>query len=160
ERSDQRLLREAVLARFPPLRVALQGSKAGANATSNPPVDVQFPFFDDSLGRVDPKLATRRFLRQQLQGRVAHDRDTVRALQTRYESARTRLSARGAALSRLQQSVERARSAYQAGQLPAGAFLTLEQTLLAHQLAWLQARYGVLQLHIAIQSLLFAPIGS
>ncbi len=160
ERSDQRLLRETVLARFPPLRIALQSSPGGPGATASPPVDVQFPFFDDSLGRVDPKLATRRFLRQQLQGRVAHDRDTVRALQTRYESARTRLSARGAALSRLQQSVERARSAYQAGQLPAGAFLTLEQTLLAHQLAWLQARYGVLQLHIAIQSLLFAPIGS
>jgi outer membrane protein, heavy metal efflux system len=158
-RSGGRLLRETVLARFPPIRVALQ-SEGPAPTAAAPNVDVQFPFFDDSLGRVDPKLATRAYLHHQRVARIASDSDLVRSLEAHYRYARQRLNARSAGLSRLQESVERARAAYQAGQLPGGAFLTLEQTLLTHQLAWLDARYAVLELHIAMQSLLFAPIDS
>lgn len=158
--SGDRLLRETVLARFPPIRVALQGAGGEAKASGPAQVDMQLPFFDDSLGRVDPKLATREYLRHQRQARIARDSDLIRTLQARYAHARRQLRARSASLSRLQESVERARAAYQAGRLPGGAFLTMEKTLLSHQLAWLQDRYAMLELHIAMQSLLFLPAGS
>lgn len=158
--SGGRRLREAVLARFHPIRVALLNAPGAAGATTAPVLDVQMPFFDDSLGRVDPALATREYLRSQRQGRIARDKSLVKALQRRYGHAWRQLNARSATLARLQKSVERARDAYQAGHLPGVALLALEQTLLSHQLAWLQARYLALQLHIAIQSLLFAPGGS
>lgn len=143
-----------VLARFEPITVTVPD--AGHSAAQGV-VDVRLPFFDSGRGRIEPANANGDFLNKRFRERLQRDRDTAHALTREYRRLHRLQVRRQSALKALQQSVEQARDAYAGGNLPAGAFITMERHLLERQLGVLERRQHMAQIAIALQTLLYLP---
>jgi outer membrane protein TolC len=154
ESRDQRF-REAILAQFPALQIGVtRGRETDKTETVGIGITLSLPFLNGNRGNIAIQQATREQLRQEYQARLdaAYGEadqlwqemllltDQVRALQT--------------SLPELESLTDRARRAFDAGNLDAATYLALESSLLAKKSNLIRLEQARQEARIGLETLL------
>jgi outer membrane protein TolC len=154
ESGDQRF-RQAILAQFPALQVGVaRGRETDKTNTVGIGITLSLPFFNGNRGNIAIQQATRTQLRQEYQarldaayGEVDQLWQEMTLLDQQLESLRTRLPD-------LESVTDRARRAFDAGNLDAATYVALESSLLAKHSEAIRLEQALQEARIGLETLL------
>ncbi len=125
-RSQEQLVRKAILAQFPMISLGFNRARDTGNVhTSGLSVTVNLPLFDRGRGEIAIQRATRAQLRAEFQARLDQTSAAVWRLRAELEELQSELLQVDQRLPKLESTVAAARRAYQAGDFSATAYYTL-----------------------------------
>ena len=156
--SQEAQVRAAVLAQFPSLGIGInRGSDTSNVDTLGLSISLSLPLFTGNRGNIAIERATREQLFQEYQARLVQttsDVDRLLQLQTVLQAQQTNLQTY---LPTLETLVDRARTAYQQGDIGALTFLNMETTWVNKRLEQLGVQQTVWENRIALEALLAMP---
>lgn len=131
-RSQEAVVRKAVLAQFPMISLGVTKSRDTSNVRSNGlTMTLSLPLFDRGRGEIAIQSATRAQLRAEFQARLDLTALVVWRLWAELQQLQGELAKLGERLPQLQGNVEGAQRAYVAGDFSATAYYTLYNAYLA-----------------------------
>jgi outer membrane protein TolC len=149
-RSQEDKVRGAILAQFPMLSLGITGGHDNTDVRSlGPQITIDLPVFDRNQGNIAVETATRQQLHDEFTARLATAKAEVQSLLADMALLQNQLISKQPQLAELERAVERAQSAYAAGDLDERTYvdvlsarnakqqeiLGIEQTLLEQQIA-------------------------
>lgn len=160
-REQEEKTRAAILAQFPSLTVGFQRSRDTSNVyTSGFTVGLTLPIFNRNRGNIAIEQATRQRLADEYQNRLnqAHaDIDRMRVDQISFAG---QLAGNHAAVVRLTQMAENARTAWQHHDLPLPAYVDAETALLTKRIETANLEQTLLEERVALNALLGGELPS
>jgi outer membrane protein TolC len=148
--SQEDKVRGAILAQFPMLSLGITGGHDNTNVRSlGPQITIDLPIFNRNQGNIAVETATRQQLHDEFTARLATAKAEVQSLLADMALLQNQLISKQPQLAELERAVERAQSAYAAGDLDERTYvdvlsarnakqqeiLGIEQTLLEQQIA-------------------------
>jgi len=156
--SQEARVRAAVLAQFPSLGIGVTRARDTGNVhTLGLSVNLGLPLFSGNRGNIAIERATREQLQAEFRARLAQtsvDVDRLLELQTILQQQQDELDIY---LPRLKQLVDRARSAYDQGDIQALTFLNMESTWVNKRLEQISLVQASWENRIALEALLALP---
>ncbi len=156
--SEEARVRAAILSQFPSLGISINRARdTGSVYTSGLSVSLNLPLFSGNRGNIAIARATRQQLFTEYHARIVQTEseiDQIFKLQALLRNQQQQLQQ---FLPRLQKLVEKARSAYQQGDIDALTFLNMESTWVNKRLEQLSLSQSVWENHIALTTLLAEP---
>jgi outer membrane protein TolC len=157
--SQNQRLRQAILNQFPSINVGVSGGRdtgdvysAGVNLTLN------LPLFDRNRGKVAIAEATRERLWHEYQARLDQAHSDVHRLWREMDLQQRQLSEVQSRLPELEEMTDRARQAFDAGNLDALTYLNLETNLLSRHAEQIRLEGSLMETRIALETLLGQPM--
>lgn len=156
--SQEARVRGAVLAQFPSIGIAINRANDTSDVkTVGASITLNLPLFSGNRGNIAIERATRAQLHDEYSARLEQARsdvDQLLALQALLERYRQTLARR---LPQLQLLAQRARRAYDSGDLDAQAFLTIESTWVNKRLEQIRVQQSAWENQLALDTLLGLP---
>lgn len=160
--AQEQTVRKAILAQFPTLSAGVTFSRDPVEGVNDfgPNVSLSLPLFNRNRGRIAVDRATRAVLRQTYQARLDQavgDADQVRKAIAIMRGQLRDLDAR---LATLEKTASAATQSFQQGNLSAGAYVSMESSLLGRRAEAIRLRASLESAQSALHTLLGLPFGS
>jgi outer membrane protein TolC len=148
-------LRQAIIEQFPKLSIGSTFSRDTSNVrTQSVAITIDLPFFDRNQGNIAIAQATREQLWQEYQARLDTAYGQAKRLVSELRLVEEQYRSSLESVRRLQDAVNAAQPAYQAGNLDERTFVDLQTSLLARQIATAKLEQAILQQRVALQTLI------
>ncbi|SPD73949.1 conserved hypothetical protein [uncultured Desulfobacterium sp.] len=156
--SQEENLRAAILAQFPSLNVGINRARDTSDVHTNGlSISLDLPIFSGNRGQIAVERATREQLCEEYQARLDQTDMDVKKLIDLQEIITRQMAVLDNYLPRMKELVERARRAYDQGDIEALTFLNMESTCVNKQLERISLEQNLWENRIALETLLALP---
>ncbi len=157
-RSQEAKVHSAVLSQFPSLSVGInQGRDTGEVTSIGLGITLNLPILNRNRGQIAIERATRDQLKQAYQARLDQTYNDVSLLETRQDLISRQLAVLREKLPILERMVQKAASAYEAGNIGSLIYVNMANTLLNKRLEAVDLEQSLWEIQIALDTLLAWP---
>lgn len=160
--AQEQTVRKAILAQFPALSAGVTLSRDPVEGVNDfgPNVSLTLPFFNRNRGQIAVERATRAVLRQTYLARLDQAVGNADQVRKAIDIMRGQLQDLDARLAIMEKTASAATQSFRQGNLSAGAYVSMESSLLGRRAETIRLRASLESAQSALHTLLGLPFGS